>query len=165
MCLWVWVWVVVDRSAGPSLRHIKPRSFFPPRQLTTHTPIHPTTSHPTTGAVDRARPREMFCPLPVVLVRAVTAEEADAQVGVDAAFIIFISDVVALVCVCGMRAASPLRDDRPRSPPPKNITNPPYSRPHYRHRPISARCTARSSGAPPTFSRRSSRPRAPLRGG
>lgn len=33
------------------------------------------------GSVERSRPREMSCPMPVMLVRAVAAEKADAQVG------------------------------------------------------------------------------------
>lgn len=32
------------------------------------------------GSVERARPREMFCAMPVMLVRAVAAEKADVQV-------------------------------------------------------------------------------------
>ena len=32
-----------------------------------------------TGVVDKARPKEMFCPMPVMVVRAVAAEKADAQ--------------------------------------------------------------------------------------
>jgi hypothetical protein len=33
------------------------------------------------GTVERARPREIFCPMPVMLVRAVAADKADGQVG------------------------------------------------------------------------------------
>jgi len=32
-----------------------------------------------TGMVDKARPKEMFCPMPVMVVRAMAADKADAQ--------------------------------------------------------------------------------------
>jgi hypothetical protein len=48
-----------------------------------------------TGSVERSRPREMFCAMPVMLVRAVAAEKADAQ----ARFMCFVGGE-GWLCVC-----------------------------------------------------------------